>query len=190
VEEWAERGDAIGLTPTMTPEEGQARFREAYDRWLDAPHLGNRYPSFDVLGEDHEAGIRLELNRAIHLLGDVLSRRSGAPIRPWYPNQDIAPPSTTQATAQPEDVSVKSSQAPTKRKRLKPGGAALLIVAAYESLAEEKEWNASITEIIDRSGVPRSTFNHVRSNNEMVKRVVKEFEAQRLGCGPVRADEI
>ena len=47
IDHWAEEGRKFGFHPTMTPEEGQARFRPALERWHKVPRFGLCYPLID-----------------------------------------------------------------------------------------------------------------------------------------------
>jgi hypothetical protein len=75
-------------------------------------------------------------------------------------------------------------------KRHKPGDPALLILSALESLAEEGVWDVAESEIIMRSGVPRSTYYNVLKNDKSVKKVMQKYRQRRLGKGPSFADDL
>lgn len=92
VEEWAQRGADLGLTATMTPDEGKRRWHEGIQAWYTSPRIGTRYPSVDAIGEDHESGLRLELIQAFNVLKAALEKRNGSPLRPWYGIADQAGP--------------------------------------------------------------------------------------------------
>jgi hypothetical protein len=77
-----------------------------------------------------------------------------------------------------------------KRRRLKKGEAAVLICAALDSLAAKGEWNKSDSDIIRLAQVPRSTYYNSTKTDEMVQRSLRDYQARRLGRGPVRPKDI
>ncbi len=93
-------------------------------------------------------------------------------------------------TAAPWPEGKDTPTAATKRKRLKPGTAALKIRAALDALAAKGQWNVSEKEIYNLARVSRSTYYNVCGKDDAVKRAIVDYHACRLGRGPARADDI
>jgi hypothetical protein len=85
--------------------------------------------------------------------------------------------------------SLDAPSAAPGRKRLKRGEAAMKIVAAIESFAEHRQWNAPENEIIKRAGVPRATYYRCSKDDPRVQRTMDAYHARRLGRGPVKPGE-
>jgi hypothetical protein len=82
----------------------------------------------------------------------------------------------------------RGTKAPAKR--LKPGEAAFKIRAALESLASEEKWNVAEEEIIERAGVPKSTYYRVRRLDDGVKAAMERYHDRRRGRGPLHAKDL
>jgi hypothetical protein len=73
------------------------------------------------------------------------------------------------------------------KRRVKKGEAYILIIAAFQSLADKGDWNATDEDIISLAGVKRSTYYDVLNKNELARHAKEAYRAQRLGRGPERA---
>ncbi|WP_148594222.1 hypothetical protein [Aquisphaera giovannonii] len=82
------------------------------------------------------------------------------------------------------------SDAPKRERRLKPGEAAMKIIAALDSLAQAGEWNVAEAAIIHRAGVKRSTYYKCLNRDDAVQKAMERYHDRRLGSGPVRSRDI
>ena len=110
-----------------------------------------------------------------------LDRQGFAP----NPSAASSPESGSQATPQS-----KPSLGQTKRMRLKPGDASIKIIAALDSLADRGEWKVSEKQIYTLAHVSRSTYYDVLNRDPEVQRAMKAYHAQRLGRGPLHANDV
>jgi hypothetical protein len=198
--------DTLAELATTWIERWKIRFRgeTGFDVWSPRARAGGGDRITDAglsidLGPPYIDVYEREYNRlrwAFEILRDYIQTSPPQrPIEPGAPESTTSPlgdfppasPTTTQAKGMGK-VGARSTTPKTKRR--KKGDAAVLIIAALESLAKEGKWDVTEGDIINRAGVSRSTYYNVINNDSRVKRVVKDYRSRRLGRGPVRSNDI
>jgi hypothetical protein len=100
---WAEKARERGITPTMPPDDAEAKFDDALRRHRHSPRLGTAIPWLKTIGDDVEVGDRGKLELGLVRLREELLRQ-GVPkekLSPWEPGQGAGQASETMSHLEP-----------------------------------------------------------------------------------------
>jgi hypothetical protein len=78
----------------------------------------------------------------------------------------------------------------TKKRRHRPGEAALKVRAALEALIAKEQWGVEESKIISLARVSKSTYYHVINKDKAARRLRDMFEREGRGRGPAHVSEI